>query len=117
MRLGAPQTPVAVLAVGSALGLLAPAAGVPKLSKYEPKSARPSASAPEHRPSGLRVLDLQAAAPGPRPLPYGLEAAGEMLAVMCQHSGAPTCNWKYVMPLFMRSVSEVLACSTQQKNM
>ena len=98
-------------------GLLAPAAGVPRLSKYEAKSARPSASAPEHQPSGLGVLDLQAAAPGPRPLPYRLKAAGEMLAVLCQHSEAPTCNRKYGSPLFMRSVCEVLACSTQQKNM
>ncbi len=98
-------------------GLLAPAAGVPKVSKYGPKSAGPSASAPEHQPSGLVVLDLQAAAPGPRPLPYGLKAAGEMLAVLRQHSGAPTCTREHVTPLFMRSVSEVLACSTQQKNM
>ena len=94
-------------------GLLAPTTGVPKLSKHEPESAGSSASAPEYHPSGLGVLDLQAAAPGPRPLPYGLKAAGEVLAVLRQHSKALSCNGDDAMPHFIGSVSEVLACSTQ----
>ena len=69
-------------------GPLAPATRVSKRAKYVPRSTGPSALAPEYQPSGLSVLDLQAAAPGSRPLPYGFKAAGEMLAVPCQHSRA-----------------------------
>ena len=85
----APAAEAAAVAPAPALepfAALSPVMGVPKLSKYRPKSARPSALAPEYQPSGLGVLDLQAAAPGPRPLPYGFKAAGKTLAVPCQHS-------------------------------